>query len=222
MTFRFEDTKSIPQSIELLADLRSVAAKVGRDHIAQNEYRKLGQYSSTVMKKRFGSWNKALEAAGLATVTRQSTSKAALTENLLEVWTALGRQPRKGEMRAPISRFTHHPYIRQYGSWLVAMKQFTEFANSEALQVAAEEPAPVDTRGPRIPSLRLRFRVLVRDGFRCRVCGRSPALEAGVLLHIDHITAWAAGGSTTLDNLQTLCDRCNLGKSDEPITEIGA
>ena len=80
----------------------------------------------------------------------------------------------------------------------------------------------LDTRGPRIPSLRLRFRVLARDGFRCRVCGRSPAVEAGVLLHVDHIIAWSAGGSSTLDNLQTLCDRCNLGKADEPITETDA
>ena len=222
MTFRFEDTKSIPESNELLADLRSVAAKVGRDHVAQNEYRQFGQYSSTVMKKRFGSWNKALEAAGLATVSRETTSKAALTENLLGVWTSLGRQPRKGEMRAPISRFTHHPYIRTYGSWLSAMRQFTESANNEALQLAAEEPAPMDTRGPRIPSLRLRFRVLARDGFRCRVCGRSPAVEAGVVLHVDHIIAWSAGGSSTSENLQTLCDRCNLGKSDEPITETDA
>lgn len=96
MTFRFEDTKSIPESNELLADLRSVAAKVGRDHVAQNEYRQFGQYSSTVMKKRFGSWNKALEAAGLATVSRETTSKAALTENLLGVWTSLGPWTRVG------------------------------------------------------------------------------------------------------------------------------
>ncbi|MCW5775769.1 MAG: HNH endonuclease [Phycisphaeraceae bacterium] len=32
------------------------------------------------------------------------------------------------------------------------------------------------------------------------------------MLHVDHILAWSNGGETVLANLQTLCDRCNLGK----------
>jgi hypothetical protein len=218
MTFRFEDTRPVPENAQLLADLRAVAAQLGQDRIAQNEYRRFGHFSSAVMKKRFGSWNNALEAAGLTIVPRRRVSSSDLVANLLDVWTALGRQPRKTEMRPPVSRYTHHPYVRTYGSWLSAMKTFVEYANGETGEGLATEPAPVDSRGPRAPSLRLRFRVMLRDGFRCRMCGRSPAVEAGVLLHIDHVVAWADGGATTLGNLQTLCERCNLGKSDERIS----
>ena len=66
----------------------------------------------------------------------------------------------------------------------------------------------------RDPSTRLRFEVLARDKFTCRFCGASPTKDPSVTLHIDHIVPWSKGGKTSLDNLQTLCAKCNLGKSD--------
>jgi 5-methylcytosine-specific restriction endonuclease McrA len=53
-----------------------------------------------------------------------------------------------------------------------------------------------------------------RDNFKCKNCGRSPATDTGIILHVDHIKAWANGGETILENLQTLCSVCNIGKSD--------
>ena len=67
----------------------------------------------------------------------------------------------------------------------------------------------------RDPSLRLRYQVLKRDNFSCCQCGASPAKDPSVSLHIDHIIPWSKGGRTTLDNLQTLCSKCNLGKSNQ-------
>lgn len=66
----------------------------------------------------------------------------------------------------------------------------------------------------RCPNHRLRFKVMKRDNFKCRGCGRSPATDPTVVLHVDHIKAWANGGETVLENLQTLCSVCNIGKSD--------
>ncbi|MBR2352886.1 MAG: HNH endonuclease, partial [Clostridia bacterium] len=34
----------------------------------------------------------------------------------------------------------------------------------------------------------------------------------GVKLEVDHIIPVSKGGKSTLDNLQTLCERCNRGK----------
>lgn len=59
----------------------------------------------------------------------------------------------------------------------------------------------------------LRYDVMKRDGFRCVLCGRSA--EDGVLLHVDHIIPVSKGGRTIMENLQTLCSECNLGKSDK-------
>lgn len=63
------------------------------------------------------------------------------------------------------------------------------------------------------PSPTLRARVFERDGFLCRRCGHGPP---EVKLVLDHIVAVANGGSTTFENLQSLCQPCNAGKSDRP------
>ena len=65
-------------------------------------------------------------------------------------------------------------------------------------------------------SPRDRETVLMRDGFRCRNCGRSPR-EDGIKLHVDHIEPWSKGGTNDLETLQALCEECNLGKRDQEI-----
>ncbi|MBO7310160.1 MAG: HNH endonuclease, partial [Clostridia bacterium] len=59
----------------------------------------------------------------------------------------------------------------------------------------------------------LRYDILKRDNFRCQICGSSA--QDGVKLHVDHIIPVAKGGQTIASNLRTLCDRCNMGKSDK-------
>lgn len=59
----------------------------------------------------------------------------------------------------------------------------------------------------------LRYDILKRDNFRCQLCGSTA--QDGVKLHVDHIHPIAKGGKTTPANLRTLCDRCNMGKSDK-------
>jgi hypothetical protein len=63
-------------------------------------------------------------------------------------------------------------------------------------------------RGAMTPELR--WKTLARNGFRCVACGRGAA--DGVALHVDHASPVGDGGGTTMTNLQTLCEDCNLGK----------
>ena len=51
-----------------------------------------------------------------------------------------------------------------------------------------------------------RRRVFERDGHKCRHC------EDRRDLTIDHVVPLSAGGDNRDDNLQTLCDPCNLAK----------
>ncbi len=39
------------------------------------------------------------------------------------------------------------------------------------------------------------------------------------MLVVDHVTPWDAGGATVTDNLQTLCETCNGGKSNLPLID---
>ena len=63
------------------------------------------------------------------------------------------------------------------------------------------------------PSRPLRMRVLKRDGYCCRVCGRSPDNHVDIELNVHHIRPWGggAGGLTEEDNLITLCNTCHGG-----------
>jgi len=58
----------------------------------------------------------------------------------------------------------------------------------------------------------VRWKVFARDSYRCRHCGISADL--GAVLHVDHIIPISKGGTSELGNLQTLCQDCNLGKSN--------
>ncbi|MCD6371183.1 MAG: HNH endonuclease [Candidatus Aenigmarchaeota archaeon] len=45
-----------------------------------------------------------------------------------------------------------------------------------------------------------------RDGWKCVYCGDNKNLQ------IDHIIPFSKGGTTNLDNLQTICKKCNSKK----------
>lgn len=84
-------------------------------------------------------------------------------------------------------------------------------------ELATEEKTHVKAtshKTKRDVSLQLRYLILKRDNFKCCACGASPAKDPSVELHIDHIIPWSKGGETVEENLQTLCSKCNLGKSD--------
>ncbi|PWM58526.1 MAG: hypothetical protein DBX93_01330 [Oscillospiraceae bacterium] len=64
---------------------------------------------------------------------------------------------------------------------------------------------------------KLRTYVKSRDNYTCRICGNSIYAEPNLLLEIDHIVPVSKGGSTTEDNLQTLCWKCNRAKSNKVV-----
>jgi hypothetical protein len=199
---------------QLLEDLRRVAKLLGRTTVTYDEYPQHGLCASRIFETRFGSWNGALRCAGLTLGRRQDISDLELFENLSRVWAALGRQPSRNEMIKPVSSISKGTYERRYGGWRKALEAFVAYANGKAT-VPASDASPVTAQGSRrFPDLRMRWRVMNRDRFRCQCCGRSPALEHGVVLHVDHVKPWSKGGPTRDDNLRTLCDRCNLGKAD--------
>jgi len=195
-----------------------------------------GTYSITTFQDHFGSWAKATEAVGGVSGKTVKYSREQLFDEMQRLWEKFGRQPLFREMDhdGNISAAAYHHH---FGSWIRAVHAFCEDRNSSsALLAPPEQPSPdailckpggkeatvtetatapliiVRKTSRSVPD-RLRWRVLERDNFTCKACGRDRVND-NVKLEADHILAWTKGGETVLDNLQTLCRKCNSGKSD--------
>lgn len=213
--FQLERVSGTPvSSDEILSDIRRVAEQAGTRIVSQKLYSELGKYDPSTPTRRFGTWNKAVIAAGLDVANEINISDERLFENIMLLWEHFGRQPRRAELARAPSFISQQPYNRRFSSWTDALTKFVEFANAQEMQPPSSKELMGGHKTPRDPSLRLRFRVMKRDNFTCCACGASPALKSGLLLHVDHIDPWSRGGETVEENLQTLCEACNLGKSN--------
>ena len=212
----------------LLDEIRRVAAQYSGKNLTVEEFSKLSSriHMSTITR-RFGSWGVALMKAGLADryIQPRRHSDEECFDNLANVWTHLGRRPSTEEMRHAPSTIGPDRYRRRWGTWKKAIKVFVAWANDEGGPPQVE--TVLDLPQTSVPILReearrevrpgLRFKVFLRDRFRCLACGRSPATDLNVELHADHIVSVRDGGKTTFENLQTLCRDCNLGKGPHSI-----
>jgi 5-methylcytosine-specific restriction endonuclease McrA len=225
MKFELEPNNRGVSDDELIEDIRRSASELAGARITRAQYRQVGRYAPETIVRRFGSWNQALKLAGLNVTQQKDITDDELLQNIKTLWIRLGRQPRYDEVRRPESQYSTNPYERRFGSWTKSLKSFVEWVNSDDPCPATPEgdvslPAPDRTarkdrrRTRREPSDRQRFRILVRDGFRCRSCGASPLAKPGVELHVDHILPWSMGAETVDDNLETKCSQCNLGKGN--------
>ncbi|MGM9508795.1 HNH endonuclease [Larkinella sp. GY13] len=87
-----------------------------------------------------------------------------------------------------------------------------------------EKPVDQEIQLPELDSYRfvragLWYQVLARDNWTCCSCRRS-AKEHGIVLHVDHIKPRSLGGHDEINNLQTMCMKCNIGKSNKDSTDL--
>jgi Homing endonuclease associated repeat/HNH endonuclease len=226
MKFELEESLRGASDEEFLKDMRRCAKSLDKNTITMAEYVEHGKAHPSTIQRRFGSWPNALKRAGL----EPSRSKIGITndelfENLRTLWINMGRQPRYSEIKVPQSKFSAGTYENRFGSWSNALREFIGWANADIQEEeqsrdstkvieASGEKRILNRRSRREISTRQRFRILVRDGFRCKSCGATPLTTAGIELHVDHIVPWSKGGETIDDNLETKCERCNLGKGN--------
>ena len=205
---------------DLITDLRNVANKLQKDSVTSREYDQQGKFNSRIFDRRFGGWLNALEKAGLQRTRNYNITDEEAFQNLENIWIKLGRQPIREELCAPLSKYSGSFYEYRFGTWQKALEKFVAYINNEkstsseeAIKNLEVEPS-TQHKTIRGVNERLRFIVMRRDNFKCKNCGRSPATDPTIILHVDHIKAWANSGETVLENLQTLCSKCNIGKSD--------
>lgn len=200
---------------ELLAALQSAAEKLGEGYFASTKYDALPgrRPNSSTIIDRFGSWKKSLALIGIEGARERRHSPAQLIDNLERVWRELGYPPGKRRIAMLGAKISESPYKRHWGSVRAACESLAAFHDgkiSKERLLAGGVDGPIRTTIP----LKDRWAVLKRDNYRCSRCGASPSSDHTVQLEVDHVMAVARGGSNGVDNLQTLCRKCNQGKKD--------
>jgi hypothetical protein len=208
---------------ELIEELKSVAKKSNKKQLSQPEFNAISDISASAITRRFGTWGKALKLAGLEEVKMgKRYSEREYFENLLDVWTHYGRQPYYREMDLEPSKISSGGYERRWGKWSTALSAFVDYMNDDSpveeiivqKQIVIKKSISQNTEEKRDIPMGLRYKVLSRDRFRCVKCGISPSSDLNCQLHVDHVIPYSKGGKTNLENLQSTCSACNLGKGN--------
>ena len=210
----------------LINELCKVAKEFDTKTLTIEQFNKRAAVSAETVRRRFGSWWKALDEAGLQISNHgKRYSDDDYFENLLKVWTHHGRQPKYREMDEQPSIISSGAYEAKWGNWYKALQAFVERVNVDIKPTSVKHKPNIPSKNKlpkkeiaahtRTIPLGLRYDVLKRDYFKCVHCGDNPAVNPKCRLHVDHRKPFSQGGETVKQNLRTLCSSCNQGKSDK-------
>lgn len=111
--------RRIPNA-DLIKELRRLADDRGHPPTTE-ELRKHGRYSISPYRDRFGSWNAALEAAGLEPRSSSRLSRDNLIDELQRLADELGHPPTYAEMKQQ-GAYSPTPFDRVFDSWNDALE----------------------------------------------------------------------------------------------------
>src|SRR3970040_1420777 len=74
------------------------------------------KFNSHIFGRRFGGWLNALEKAGLQKTRNYNVSDEEAFQNLENIWMKLGKQPRREDLCAPLSKYSGAFYEYRFGT----------------------------------------------------------------------------------------------------------
>jgi hypothetical protein len=223
----YRDNKDRRISVnDIITKLKEYSKNTGETSFSQKEFCEYYSLNRSVFSNKKINFNKIMKELNFTTPKRsRKYTDDDRFENLLTVWTFYGRQPNYDEMKKYPSVVGPKAYVTRWGSWRKALEFFIEKINfdnvsnkeylKEYIDISTKTNIEIKKEDKREIPLGLRFSILKRDNYKCVICGRSPATTMGIELHIDHIIPFSKGGKTIVGNLQTLCNECNIGKSNK-------
>lgn len=140
----------------------------------------MGRYSSDTYKRKFGSWNNALEAAEMKPNLRKDIKKSELIEEIRYLHKKYGGTPSMGDIKRE-SDFCENVFYSMFGSWNNAVREAGFRPN-----VLHDRDSKRIYYGPNWVDQRQK--IIVRDNKECKVTGEKEFEVNNRKLQVHHIT----------------------------------
>jgi hypothetical protein len=108
---------------EIIAELRRVAELLQTSHLSERQFKQHGRVSVKTARYTFGSWNQAVEAAGLSVIPqggfrdqKPRRSDEEYLQEIIRLTQELGKKPTEAELNAK-GRFSDTPYRDRWGTF---------------------------------------------------------------------------------------------------------
>lgn len=209
---------------EIIESLQQFSREIGAQNFTQKQYDawKHRALCASQIAHRFGGWAIAMERSGLEARWQPITGLEQMVEVFMDCWEEHDDAPTVKVLGIYLkrlgSKYTTHMYSHHFGGVRRLAQRVADFQLGKISEPQLLERYVPEGKRRRSMSPKLRLAVFERDGFRCRLCGRNTKIH-GVALEVDHIVAFARGGTNDIENLQTLCEECNSGKRDSLIAQ---
>lgn len=105
---------------DLIDELQRLADELGQTP-TKRDMKQQGAYSERPYHNKFGSWNKAVRAAGLEICIESNIAKSDLIDELQRLADELGRTPTSHDMNQE-GAYSERPYHDKFGSWNRAVR----------------------------------------------------------------------------------------------------
>jgi len=205
---------------EIINTLKSFFRINNNQSFTMREYDKWSNkpISAGAISKIFGNWTEAMRQAGLKSSRNRKKDLVEMVEIFKDAWEHFDAPPSGKQLdeylKSISAPYTYRVYCHTFGNIGLLIERIIEHQKGKISD--SELCSPYTPKYKREPiSDKTRYKVLQRDNYQCVKCGASPKVNPNVILEIDHIIPVTKGGDNNLSNLQTLCKKCNRGKSNE-------
>jgi hypothetical protein len=180
---------------DIIAELRRVAEQLGKTSLTRQQFNQYGRISAKSVEYKFGSWNQAVEAAGLV-ATKTGAQNVLLDEELLEdiirLTRDLGKQPTLAELSAK-GYFSLRPYEARWGNLAEACKvAYAKYGfpltpdglspeKYQTVQASPNSPKSVISKTSKPQALRRSKKVQYGEPMDFRGLRHAPINEQGVV-----------------------------------------
>lgn len=163
-------------------------------------------------------WSTQSEIAGITETSPRRELRTAcpvIGSKMLALWRDVGTPGVAVNCREDLAIYLHlggnaiigESLAREYFPDIFKTREFVPTGLSTKTQIENVDPSTLR----KAPTPKLRMKILKRDNYRCRICGRRAEDYTDIELHVHHFRPWAMGGLTEETNLVTLCHTCHNG-----------